>query len=313
MAVKYELSVPLMISGAIHVGVIIFLIAGVNFDEKPKHITPAPSAPAVQAIVIDQKKVDERVARIKQQREDEARKEKARQDELDRRAREATKARELEQKKIKQLEAQRKQKEIETKRANDAAKAAQLKQKQEREKAAKAESLRKQKEHEKKLAEQAAAKAAQKRKAEEAAAKKAEQERKRKAEEERKRKAAAQAKAQQEREMAEAMAAEQTALSKTRNKQVLSEVGKYQAMIQATIQRYIVFDSSMQGKSCRVFLRLARDGFVTASQTLDGDQVVCRAAKAAINKVGKLPMSAEPDVYEKLKEINLIVSPEIGH
>jgi colicin import membrane protein len=315
-----DLTVPVSISAGIHIGFIVILALGISFDDKPKQMqTAAASAPAVQAIVIDQQKVNDRVEQLKKQKQDVAQQEKARQAELERKASEARREREREQEKIKTLEIQRKQKEQETQKANDAAKAAQAKQVLEKERADKAEVVRKQKEQEQKASEDADKKAAEKRKQEEAAAKKAQEERqradderKRKEDAERKRKAEADTKARQEREMAEAMAAEQDSLSKTRNKQVLSEVDKYKAMIIATIQRNLVVDESMRGKSCRVFIRLASDGFVTTSQTLDGDQVVCRAAKASINKAGRLPVSPEPAVYQQLKEINLTVSPEFN-
>ncbi|MGX9463367.1 cell envelope integrity protein TolA [Shewanella sp. A14] len=320
MAGKSDLTIPVSISAGIHIGFIVILALGISFDDKPKHMqTAAASAPAVQAIVIDQQKVNDRVEQLKKQKQEALQQEKNRQAELERKALEAKREREREQEKIKTLEIQRKQKEVETQKANDAAKAAQIKQQQEKERALKAEEVRKQKEQEQKASEEAAKQAAEKRKQEEAAAKKAqeerqraEDERKRKEDAERKRKAEADAKARQEREMAEAMAAEQDSLSKTRNKQVLSEVEKYTAMIRATIQRNLVVDESMRGKSCRVFIRLAPDGFVTSSQTLDGDQVVCRAAKASINKAGRLPVSPEPAVYQQLKEINLTVSPEFN-
>lgn len=177
------------------------------------------------------------------------------------------------------------------------------------------------------MAEEAAQKAAEKRKAEEAAAAKAETERKQKEEAERKKKeeadrklkeeaerkrkadAEAKARAQQEQEMADALAAEQAALSQTMNKQMQSEVGKYTAMIKSTIQRNLVVDESMRGKSCKVSVRLANDGFVISSQTDGGDANVCRATKAAILKAGKLPVSPDPAVYNLMKEINLIVEP----
>lgn len=313
MAGKSDLTIPIIISAGIHIGFVVILALGISFEDKPKQMqTAAASAPAVQAVVIDQQKVNDRVEQLKKQKLNLAKQEKARQAELERKALEARREREREQQKIKTLEAERKQKEQETQQANDAAKAAQAKQRLEKERADKAEEVRKQKEQEQKASEEAAKQAAEKRKQEEAAAKKAQEERKRKEDAERKRKAEAEAKARQEREMAEAMAAEQDSLSKTRNKQVLSEVEKYKAMISATIQRYLVVDESMRGKSCRVFIRLAPDGFVTSSQTLDGDQVVCRAANASINKAGRLPVSPEPAVYQQLKEINLTVLPEFN-
>lgn len=319
MAGKSDFTVPFIISAVLHIGVIAILAMGVDFQDKPKLPTPQAQSAPVQAVVVDQQKVDDYVQKLKQDKAAAERRERERQHELDRKANEAKKAREQEQERIRKLEVERKQKELETQKAADAAKAAKLKEQQEKEKAQKAEAERKAKEQQRKEAEEAALKAEQKRKAEEAAAKKAEEERKRKEAErkakeeaERKRKAEEEARRRQEQELADALAAEQAALSATRNRQVMSEVDRYRAMITATIQRNLVVDESMRGKVCKVKVRLAKDGFVTNSQIIEGDPVVCRAAKAAINKAGRLPVSQEPDVYQLMKEINLEVRPEFN-
>ncbi|WP_345889073.1 cell envelope integrity protein TolA [Shewanella algae] len=312
MAGKSDFTVPFIISAVLHIGVIAILAMGVDFQEKTKLPTPQAQSAPVQAVVVDQQKVDDYVQKLKQDKAAAERRERERQQELDRKANEAKKAREQEQERIRKLEVERKQKELETQKAADAAKAAKLKEQQEKEKAQKAEAERKAKEQQRKEAEEAALKAEQKRKAEEAAAKKAEEERKAKEEAERKRKAEEEARRRQEQELADALAAEQAALSATRNRQVMSEVDRYRAMITATIQRNLVVDESMRGKVCKVKVRLAKDGFVTNSQIIEGDPVVCRAAKAAINKAGRLPVSQEPDVYQLMKEINLQVRPEFN-
>lgn len=326
MADNSNVALPLSISAGIHIGVIIILAIGVDFTHKPEPVQQV-SAPAVKAVMVDQQKVANQVEKIKQEKREAERREQERQAELERKAQEARQAREREQARLKKLEQERKLQEIETQKANEAAKVAQVKQQQEKEKAQKAEADRKLKEQERKVAEEAAQKAAEKRKAEEAAAAKAETERKQKEEAERKKKeeadrklkeeaerkrkadAEAKARAQQEQEMADALAAEQAALSQTMNKQMQSEVGKYTAMIKSTIQRNLVVDESMRGKSCKVSVRLANDGFVISSQTDGGDANVCRATKAAILKAGKLPVSPDPAVYNLMKEINLIVEP----
>ncbi|MFB2803636.1 cell envelope integrity protein TolA [Shewanella seohaensis] len=337
MADNSNVALPLSISAGIHIGVIIILAIGIDFTHKPEPVQQV-SAPAVKAVMVDQQKVANQVEKLKQEKRDAERRERERQAELERKAQEAKQAREREQAQLKKLAEERKQQEIETQKANDAAKAAQVKQQQEKEKAQKAEADRKQKEQERKLAEDAAQKAAEKRKVEEAAAAKAEADRKQKeaeakakaeadakakaeakakadaearakAEAKAKADAEAKARAQQEQEMADALAAEQAALSQTMNKQMQTEVGKYTAMIKSTIQRNLVVDESMRGKTCTVSVRLANDGFVISSQTQGGDPNVCRATKAAILKAGKLPVSPDPAVYNLMKEINLIVEP----
>ena len=131
----------------------------------------------------------------------------------------------------------------------------------------------------------------------------------RKEDAERKRKAEERERQLQEQMMQDALAEELTALSQTRNRQVTGEVVKYTSMINATIARYVQKEESMRGKSCTVFVRLAKDGFVTTSRIVEGDPVLCRATQAAIQRAQRLPVSSEPDVYEKLKELNIIYRP----
>lgn len=312
MAEKSSLSIPLVVSAFIHVAVIAALAVSVDFTQKPKALPKASSAPAIKAVVINQNEIDAQVAKIRKQKADAAQKERDRQAEVQRKLDNARKAREQEQNKIKKLEQQRKQKQNEADKAVASAKAAKLKQQQEKQKAAKAEKLRKQKEKEHRAAEKAAKAATEKRIREEAAAKKATDERKRKEAAEKKRKAEAARKAQQEKELADALAEEQKTLEKTRSRQVLSEVEKYKALISQTIQRNLVIDQSMQGKSCRVNIRLAQDGFVISTSVLGGDSIVCRAARAAISKAGRLPVSTDINVYNQMKDINLKVSPELN-
>ncbi|MCL1078563.1 cell envelope integrity protein TolA [Parashewanella spongiae] len=311
MVKQSTLTLSIVISLVVHVGVIAALAVGVDFNEKPKAL-PQSNAPIVKAIVVDQKLVAAQVEKIRKQKENAKQKEIDRQRELERKLEDARKARKKEQDKIKNLERERKRKQNEADKAAAAAKAHQIKQQKEKEKAAKAERIRKQKEKEQRSAEKAAQRAKEKRRQEEAAAKKAEQERKRKAEAERKRKADAAEKARQEKELAEALAAEQSVLEKTRNRQVLSEVQKYKALITQTIKRNLVVDPSMKGKTCKVNIRLAKDGFVISTKTVSGDPVVCRASKTAITKAGRLPVSADAHVYNQMKDINLEVSPEFN-
>ncbi|QSX35160.1 cell envelope integrity protein TolA [Shewanella avicenniae] len=329
MSGNQNMKTPLIISAMLHLGVIGALALNIDFSKPTPSMVmnatlePTPDAKpkpeALKAVAVDQEKVDDYIKKVRQDRADAARKERDRQAELDRKADDARKAREQEQQRIQKLAEQRKQQELETQKAAAAAEAARLKQQQEQEKAAKAEAARKQKEQEQQAAEDAAKKAEAKRKAEEAAAKKAEAERKAREEAERKareeadrKRKAEEAKRQQELEMQQALAAEQAQLSAARSRQVMSEVDKYKAMITSTIQRNLVVDDSMRGKTCKVQVRLAPDGFVTNLSILSGDAQVCRAAQSAINKAGRLPVSPQPDVYQQMKEINLEVRPEFN-
>lgn len=298
---KQDLTLPLLISAGVHIGVIALFAAGVNFDAKPPQI-PQDNAPVVEAIVVDQQQIAEQVQKIKQERLNQRNQEQARQRELEYQANQAKEKREREQQQIQRLAQERKQQEQAAKKAEEQAKIAKQKEQLEKQKAAAAEEARKLKEAEKLAAEKAAKLAQEKRKQEEAAAKKAEMERQRIAQEKERK--------EQELQMQDALAAEHAALAARRNQQVISEVQRYTAMIKGTIERNLVVNESMRGKNCRVNIRLAKDGFVTSIRTLSGDPSVCRAAESAINKAGRLPVSSEIEVYNKLKVINLTVQPE---
>lgn len=195
----------------------------------------------------------------------------------------------------------------EEKKVQDAQrKIAEEKKRKEREKKRKAEAERKKKlelekkrkqEQEKKRAEEKAKKEKEQReKAEREAAIKRQEDQER---------------AEQERILQEQIVAERAAQAKRRQKVVLSEVQKYTVLITQAIQRNIILDEAFRGKSCRINIRLASNGLVIKADVLQGDAALCRAAKTAVFKSDTLPVSKEPDVYEKLKDINLTVRPEL--
>jgi colicin import membrane protein len=113
--------------------------------------------------------------------------------------------------------------------------------------------------------------------------------------------------AEMERIMQEQLAQERAAQQQRRQKQVLTEVERYTALIQQTIKRNLYSDDSFDGKVCRLNIRLATTGFVTSIRVLDGNDALCRAAESAVRRADKLPVSDAPDVYEQLKDITLKV------
>ncbi|WP_404343083.1 cell envelope integrity protein TolA [Pseudoalteromonas mariniglutinosa] len=254
---------------------------------------------AVSAITVDQKQVEKKIADLKKQEEAKKQAENKRIQDLERRANEARKQREAEDRRIKKLEQQRRAKEKERAEAEAQAKKAREIQQQERAKAQQAEK-------QKREAEDAAKAAADKRKAEEAALKKAEQERQRREQEaERKRQQAL-----QEQMLQEQLAKEQAARNKIRQQQVISEVDKYKALIMARIQQNLLTDAKMKGKQCRLNIRLGFNGLVTEVTSLGGDKLVCEAALRAVRMADTLPVSKDRDVFDKLKNINLTIAPE---
>ncbi|GKW51070.1 cell envelope integrity protein TolA [Pseudoalteromonas shioyasakiensis] len=301
----------------LHLGIIGFLIGSANFHmpaPKVMEVTLNPAMPepekAVAAVTVDQQKVEQKIAELKKQEEAKKQAEAKRIRDLERRANDARKQREAEDRRLKKLEQQRRAKEKEKAEAEAQAKKAREIQEKER---AKAQQAEKQKQE----AEAAAKAAAEKRKAEEQALKKAEEERKRKAAEaeaERKRKEAeAERKRQQalqEQMLQEQLAAEQAARNKIRQQQVVSEVDKYKALIMARIQQTLLIDEKMKNKQCRVNIRLGFNGLVTQVKSLGGDKLVCEAALRAVRMADTLPVSPDKDVFEQLKNINLTIKPE---
>ena len=301
----------------LHLGIIVFLVVSANFHmpaPKVMEVTLNPAMPepekAVSAVTVDQQKVEQKIAELKKQEEAKKQAEAKRIRDLERRANDARKQREAEDRRLKKLEQQRRAKEKEKAEAEAQAKKAREIQEKERAKA-------KQAEKQKQEAEAAAKAAAEKRKAEEEALKKAEAERKRKAAEaeaERKRKEAeAERKRQQalqEQMLQEQLAAEQAARNKIRQQQVLSEVDKYKALIMARIQQTLLIDEKMKNKQCRVNIRLGFNGLVTQVKSLGGDKLVCEAALRAVRMADTLPVTPDKDVFEQLKNINLTIKPE---
>ena len=93
--------------------------------------------------------------------------------------------------------------------------------------------------------------------------------------------------------------------------QILTEKQRYLAMIVAKIQQNWFVDDTMRGKECRVNIRLASNGFVTATTVLGGDRALCESAIRAVQKAGNFPMSPDPDVYDALKDITPTLRPEL--
>ena len=314
MQQKYGLALALSV--ALHAALALVMFFG-DFTNAVKptpvavNISEVTPVKPIKAVAVDQSKLQAQVNKLKKQKADAKAREDKRIKDLERRANEAKKSRAKEEARIKNLEKQRKKKEAEKKRADDAAKKAKAK-------AAKAEKDRKLKEAEKKRAEKAAADARAKKKKAEAEAKKAEERRKKKEAErkkkeaERKRKAAEAAeRARQEKLLEQQMAEEMAGRQQARRQQMMSEISRYTALITQTIQRNLITDqSTMEGKSCKLTISLAPSGFVTNVVTGQGDRAVCDAAQKAVYKAGTLPVSKDPEVFKEMSSISLTVVPE---
>lgn len=296
----------LIISVVLHIVLVIVLFVGdFTTETKPKNNTAiAQEVKPIQATVIDTDKLQQAINKIKKQKADDKAAEKKRLKNIEDRANDAKKRRAKEEARIKKLEKQRKQKEQEKKLSDKAAKESAVK-------AAKADKIRKQKEQEKQKAEDAAAQARTKRLKAEAEAKKADDLRKKQiAERKRKEKEAAE-QAVREQKLAEQMAAEMATRNTARKQQMMSEIQRFAALITSIIDQNMINDrSTMEGKSCKLLISLAPSGFVTQARVVDGDAVVCEAAKRAVYKAGTLPVSKDPEVFQEMRNIDVIVVPE---
>ncbi|WP_339722314.1 cell envelope integrity protein TolA [uncultured Paraglaciecola sp.] len=296
-----KLRVALFISLFMHVAVIVALLISGHFATTSK-VTPEAfnPEPIIEAKAIDESQLQKQVQKVKDEQNAKRQKEENRIKELERRAADAEKKRKQQEAEVSRLKRETKQKELDKKKAEQAAVAAREKQNQEKAKAKRLEEERKRKELEKKKADERARQAKEKRQKEEKALKEAERKRQE-----------AKEKAAQEKMLDEQLQAEQAARQAKRNKQVLSEVQKYEALISQTLDRIFIKDNAMKGQSCRFNIRLASNGLVIQVKELGGDPLVCRAGKTAILKAVELPVSKEPDVYEQLRNINFTFAPEI--
>lgn len=291
----------------LHLAIVVLLVFSADFSDKPEILSVSletdGQAP-VEAVAIDQQQLNARVEQIQKERDAAKAAEEKRIRELERRAQQAEKNRANEEARLKRVAEEKRKADAEAAKAKAAAAEAKKRQQQEAAKAEAAEQARIAKEQERQKAEEAAKAAEQKRIAEQQAAEKAAAERARQAEQ-------ARQKAEQERAMQEQLAKEAQARAAARARQAATEVQRYTALIRDAIQRNLLVDEGMRGKSCRINIRLASNGFVTRVGVLSGDKAVCDATVRAVNRAGTLPVSADPDVYNQLKDINLTVSPEL--
>lgn len=335
-------SVAIVVSIVLHIGLLVLIGSNISFLPAKKQAKPTHQA--IKAVVVNEQAVKQQAERIKRAKQDKLAKERQRQKQAEdrikklneeRRQKElaianAKKQQRKAERAAKQAEKKRLLKEEERKKAELAAVKAEkirLKKVEQRKKAEaeakKAEQQRAKKELERQKAEKAAQVAEQKRKVAEqkererqaAIKQKKAEEAKRKADEEIKRLAAIEQdrlmQAEIEAEFASELDSEIQQLNAVRQQEVMGEVDKYKLRIKGTIQKHILTNDAMRGKSCSLEIRLSDSGFVRSVTSGKGDRLVCAAAVNAVNKAGSFPMSKDPDVAAKLKLIKLSYEPEI--
>ncbi len=291
------------VSLAAHLVLFVVLSLSVSFSRQTP-VKPANSAP-IKAVAVteaevnafhDKRKAEQRAERKRQQELERKRKEKAEAERQRKLAAEKKrKAEEAERKRVAELERKRKA-DAEAKRKQDA----EAKRKRE----AEAERKRQQALEQKRQQEVEA-----KQKAEAERKRKAEAERKRQAEEARKRKEQEELEQLMMAGMNEGLEAEQALASQQVQQQVLTEIEKYKALIQGKIMRNLN-TQGIQGQTCKLSLKLTTNGLVLGVKGIEGKRIVCDEAVRAVKRAEPLPMSPDPEVAEKMRDINLTVSIE---
>jgi len=308
-----------------HLLLIIMLVINLDWATKP---TPAgaPSAP-VQAVVIDESKVNAEVERLKTEDQRKVQQEQAaaeRLRELEAKTQQAEAARVKEQKKLetlkqkqvieekrlKEQESQRKleqqklateQKKLEQKKLEQKKlEQKKLEQKQAEQKQQAAEAEKKKQAEEKRLAEAEA-----KRKIE--AKTKADAEAKAKADAEAKAKAAAEA---QRKAAEQALQAQIAAEDAARDQSIISQ---YVGIIGDRVRRnWIQPPSSRVGLSCVVKVQLMPGGDVISAQVVQssGDAAFDRSVEAAVYRAAPLPLPPDPGLFESFRTLTFNFSPK---
>lgn len=298
-----------------HLLLVIMLVINLDWATKP---TPAgaPSAP-VQAVVIDESKVNAEVERLKtedrrKEQQEQAAAERLR--ELEAKTKQAEAARVKEQKKLEALKQQQvveeqRLKERESQRKLEQQKLAteqkeleqkKLEQKQAEQKTQAAEAEKKKQAEEKRLAEAEA-----KRKIEAKA--KADAEAKAKADAEAKAKAAAEA---QRKAAEQALQAQIAAEDAARNQSIISQ---YVGIIGDRVRRnWIQPPSSRVGLSCLVQVQLMPGGDVISAQVVQssGDAAFDRSVEAAVFRAAPLPLPPDPGLFESFRTLTFNFSPK---
>ena len=78
----------------------------------------------------------------------------------------------------------------------------------------------------------------------------------------------------------------------------------YADIVAATVQRNMFIDpNNMKGKTATLKVKIAPDGLIISIGSCEGDQAICSAAIAAMNRIGTLP---NPQKY-KVTEYNLAI------
>ena len=82
----------------------------------------------------------------------------------------------------------------------------------------------------------------------------------------------------------------------------------YAGLISEMVQRNMLIDNTMFGKEAILRVNIAPDGLVLSIGSCDGNQAICSAGIAAVNRIGKFPAPPK-DKYDEYKVLALNLKP----
>lgn len=277
-----------MCAVVLHLFLLGFIIIHFNFFEKVKPASAFVSnARIINAVMVNQNKVDNELKKIKQA---EQQKRLADQEKLRKLQEEKQKLAQQKLEELKQIEQLKKQKQEEEKRVQalkeEAKKVAELKAKQLQEKKKLQEVQAKKKKEEERLAKIEKEKVAKKKLLE---------------------------LAEKEKSLEDELAAEDAQITSANNRRMMSEIERYTDLIRHEVGRHwIVPDNAKENTRCVLLIRVGPGGLVKEVKLLtsSGEPALDRSAQNAVFRASPLPVPEDPELFEKFREIKLVVRPE---
>jgi colicin import membrane protein len=99
------------------------------------------------------------------------------------------------------------------------------------------------------------------------------------------------------------------AFSSAQSSKQLSEIARYQTLINEKISRNFQVEPNMKGKTCKLRIKLTPDGLVISVKQNGGDQRVCESAERAAYRAKTLPIPKDPEIATQFRDFDLTFTP----
>ena len=267
---------PAVLVWAMIVHILAFAAIGISFKSSEPKISSVKHEKIIEAIAIDEKKIEEEVNKLKKVEN----RKKREQKNLQRKANKAKNERRKEEKKLRALKKKQKEQERinknkriqENKRLSELEKKRKKQEQQEKEAKAKLDKLEKQRQEKQALLEK------------------------------------------EERQRQEKIAAKKRAEEKKKRMHYeQSEVSKYKGLIRSQITRNWIFPASYQkGMKCKILVRLIPSGDVVSVRIIQssGNSAFDRSVEMAVNKASPLPVpESSSGLFDHFREVEFVFDP----